>query len=71
MVNKSREALERAAANVGGFPILAKKLGITRHALYQWSVVPSNRVIAIEAATGVSRDELRPDLYPSTNEAAA
>lgn len=62
--SKSRKALERAADAIGGFPELAKRLGITRHALYQWEKVPPNRVIPIEKATGIPRHELRPDLYP-------
>jgi DNA-binding transcriptional regulator YdaS (Cro superfamily) len=45
--------------------VLAKRIGITPQALSQWEVVPPLRVIAVERATGVSRSELRPDLYPA------
>lgn len=65
-MTKAQTAIERAAQAVGGFPELARKLGVTRHAIYQWDRVPANRVIPIERATGVSRHELRPDLYPLT-----
>ena len=70
MSSKYRKALERAAEAIGGFPVLAKKLGITRHAMYQWDKVPANRVIPIEKATGIARHELRPDLYPAEGRAA-
>lgn len=50
---------------------LAGRLGITRAALYAWSRAPAERVLAIEAATGVSRHDLRPDLYPRDEKAAA
>ncbi|MEX2451257.1 MAG: Cro/CI family transcriptional regulator [Rhodospirillales bacterium] len=57
--------LESAAHRVGGIGNLADGLGITRQALYQWTRVPAERVIDIERLTGVSRHELRPDLYPA------
>jgi hypothetical protein len=61
-----------------GHPIklidLAQQLGITTGAISQWRVVPANRVLAVEAATGISRQELRPDLFgpavPPQTEAA-
>ena len=41
---------------------LARRLGISPEAVCQWKgKVPVNRVIAVEAATGVSREHLRPD----------
>ena len=58
-------ALERAINAVGGAAELAEKLGIQRQAVYQWGEqVPPLRVIAVERITGVSRHDLRPDLYP-------
>ena len=60
----AKTALERAADAVGGIPSLALKLNVTRQALYQWRRVPADRVLLIEGLTGVSRHELRPDLYP-------
>ena len=38
-------------------------LGIAQPSVSGWSRVPSERVMAVEAATGVSRNTLRPDLY--------
>jgi DNA-binding transcriptional regulator YdaS (Cro superfamily) len=44
---------------------LAKALGITHGAVNQWRRVPAERVIDVERATGIPREKLRPDLYPS------
>ena len=43
---------------------LAVELGITHSAVSQWRRVPAERVLAVERLTGVSRHDLRPDLYP-------
>lgn len=42
---------------------LADQLGISRQAVYQWRQVPATRARAIEKLTGMSREELRPDIY--------
>ena len=44
--------------------IMAGHLNITPQAISQWRRVPVRRVIEIEALTGVSRHDLRPDIYP-------
>ncbi len=44
---------------------IAKELGVTRGAVAKWSRIPAGRVIAVERVTGISREELRPDLYPA------
>lgn len=58
------EVVRRAAAAVGGIGQLAERLKIKRQAFYQWDRVPSGRVLEIERVSGVSRHDLRPDLYP-------
>lgn len=55
--------LDRAVQAAGGVSQLARKLGIAQPSVSNWSKVPAQRVIAVEAATGVSRNDLRPDLY--------
>lgn len=42
---------------------VAQALGITHGAVSQWKKVPPERVIEVEHLTGISRYELRPDIY--------
>lgn len=60
----SHTALERAIERAGGLTKLAASLQITKQAVAQWDEVPPLRVLDVERASGVSRHELRPDLYP-------
>jgi TorA maturation chaperone TorD/DNA-binding transcriptional regulator YdaS (Cro superfamily) len=55
--------LERAIDAAGGIAQLARKVGIAQPSVSNWTRVPAQRVIAVEAATGVPRKVLRPDLY--------
>ena len=55
--------LERAIGAAGGVAELARKIGIAQPSVSNWNRVPAQRVIAVEAVTGVSRKLLRPDLY--------
>jgi DNA-binding transcriptional regulator YdaS (Cro superfamily) len=66
-------ALSKAIIAAGGVNSLAKKLGISSQAVSQWETAPAERVIAIERATNsqVTRSQLRPDLYPESELAAA
>lgn len=57
------DGLERAIDAVGGVAQLARKIGISQPSVSNWSTVPAQRVIAVEAVTGVPRNDLRPDLY--------
>lgn len=59
-----RAGFEDAIRAAGGVGALARSLGISQPAVSGWSRVPADRVIAVEAATGVPRSALRPDLYP-------
>lgn len=43
---------------------LGERLGITSSAIFQWREVPAERVLEVERHLGVSRHDLRPDLYP-------
>ena len=55
--------LDEAIRVAGGVGALARKMGISQPSVSNWSRVPAERVLAVEAATGVNRAVLRPDLY--------
>jgi len=55
--------LVRALDKAGGVAELARKIGIAQPSVSNWSRIPAHRILAVEAATGISRHELRPDLY--------
>jgi len=58
--------LDEAIRVAGGVGALARKIGISQPSVSNWARVPAERVISVEAATGVSRAVLRPDLYAET-----
>lgn len=62
------QALRDAVKVAGGQAALARTVGVSQPSVWHW-VNKSRRVAAeftlkVEAATGVSRQRLRPDLYP-------
>ena len=57
--------LQEAIKAAGGVGVIARALGIRQPSVSSWIRVPANRVLAVEALTGVSRAKLRPDLYTS------
>jgi TorA maturation chaperone TorD len=60
--------LEEAIRAVGGVTELARRIGISQPSVSNWSRVPAERVLSVEAATGVARTILRPDLYDNSAE---
>lgn len=67
------DALKMAVEVAGGQTSLAMRIGKTQGHVSQWlrrGNVPPEMVLPIERETGVSRHDLRPDLYPR-DEAAA
>lgn len=64
------QGLSEAIAAAGGVSELARRLGIAQPSVSNWTRIPAERVREIEAATGVNREVLRPDLYarPTMNE---
>ena len=57
------DGLRLAIEKSGGVGALARAIGIAQPSLSNWERVPAERVAAVEAATGVPRDLLRPDLF--------
>jgi DNA-binding transcriptional regulator YdaS (Cro superfamily) len=61
------EAVLRAIEGGGGLKSVAEKLGVRYQAVQKWrrsGRVPAERVLALESISGVSRSDIRPDLYP-------
>ena len=57
------QGLQQAIDAAGSISELARRIGLARQAVQQWQAVPAHQIIAVEKATGVPREELRPDLY--------
>jgi len=57
--------IQRAIDAAGSSGNLAIQIGVTPQALSQWRRVPPLRVLEVERITGISRHDLRPDLYPA------
>src|SRR3954470_13242582 len=55
--------LEEAVRAVGGVSELARQIGISQPSVSNWTRIPAERVLIVEATTGVDRKVLRPDLY--------
>ncbi|RZZ90899.1 CI repressor [Pseudoxanthomonas winnipegensis] len=68
------DALDLAIENAGGVSRLAAQLGLAQTAVSNWrkrGKVPAEQVLKVEAATGVSRYDLRPDVFgPAPTQAA-
>lgn len=63
-------AIHRAVKAADSQSALARALNVTPQAVQKWCAsgrVPAERVLEIEKFSGVSRHELRPDLYPTEN----
>ena len=55
--------LSEAIRAAGGVSELARQIGISQPSISNWILVPAERVVSVETATGVGRAILRPDLY--------
>lgn len=62
------EALQMAVEIAGSQSALARICGVSQTAVWKWvqssKRVPPDYVLRVEAATGISRHVLRPDIYP-------
>ena len=57
--------LQKAIEAIGGISELARRLGLQRQAVSQWTQVPAGRMLMVQALTGIPLCELRPDLWPA------
>jgi hypothetical protein len=64
MKRDSNDPLARAINLAHGQQELARVLGISSASIAGWKRCPPKRVLSVEMASGVSRHDLRPDLYP-------
>lgn len=55
--------LSEAIRAAGGVSGLARQIGISQPSVSNWLRIPAERVISVEAVTGIDRAVLRPDLY--------
>jgi DNA-binding transcriptional regulator YdaS (Cro superfamily) len=55
--------IREAAGKVGGVHKLARRLGVSRQAIYQWTEVPVERAADLERVTGIPRSRFRPDVF--------
>lgn len=58
-----RQVIERA----GGLSILARAINTDRRLIHKWKQIPAKRVLDVERVTGISRHELRPDIFGASN----
>jgi DNA-binding transcriptional regulator YdaS (Cro superfamily) len=66
-----KNPIDEAIKAAGSQQALGKLLGISQAAVSEWRLrgrIPAERVLRVEAVTGVSRYRLRPDIYPSNKE---
>src|ERR1700690_248694 len=59
--------LQEAIRAAGGVSELARRIGISQPSVSNWSRIPAERVLTVEAVTGIARAMLRPDLYNENN----
>ncbi|MGE4430907.1 MAG: transcriptional regulator [Sphingobium sp.] len=62
------EALQAATEKAGGQSALSRICSVSPTAVWKWlqsaKRLPAEYVLRVEAATGISRHLLRPDIYP-------
>lgn len=64
---ETKTALDEAITNAGSQAALARDIGVSQQLISYWlkkgGVVPAEYVVKVEAASGVSRHALRPDIF--------
>lgn len=71
----SHLALKEAVTKAGGQSAFARMHGVSQPTVWAWlkqgKPLPAEFVLKTEAETGISRHDLRPDLYPNDEQDAA
>ncbi len=65
MDKKQRKAIDLAISNLGGIVKAAERFKVTVSAIGYWRAegIPIKRLKEVSQASGVAREQLRPDLY--------
>jgi DNA-binding transcriptional regulator YdaS (Cro superfamily) len=62
------EAVKKAVSIMGSQGALARLCGVAQPSVFKWirkgKALPAEHVLKVEAATGIPKEDLRPDLYP-------
>lgn len=66
---RAAAALRRVVTAAGGTARLAQRLGLHVATVNGWTFCPAGHVDTVAAVTGVSRNDLRPDLFPRADTA--
>ena len=68
------QALRLAVEYIGSQGGTARVCGVSQPTVWRWlndgGQLPAEHVLRVEAATGISRHHLRPDIYPIENRRA-
>jgi DNA-binding transcriptional regulator YdaS (Cro superfamily) len=62
-----KHPIERAVELAGGQSAFARLHSVTQPTVFNWlkrKTIPAEFVLATEKETGISRHDLRPDIYP-------
>lgn len=63
MTKTTKTGLQKAIDAAGDVAALARLIDLNRATVHRWTQVPAHWIIRIEHATGVPREELRPDIF--------
>ncbi|WP_328277706.1 transcriptional regulator [Sphingobium sp.] len=70
----SESPLARAVRVAGSQSAFGRLIGRNQSTVHDWlsedKPLPAEHVLAVEEATGISRHDLRPDIYPREGDAA-
>ena len=60
--------LSRAIRAAGSQGALARLIGLSPSVVSRWKRIPAHQLVAVERASGVPREMLRPELYRGKND---